>query len=175
MPPGGGVEMRIQRPSRTGAGMAAMVLAAFLPACGGGGGGGNTPTTLPPAPQPVRTQLLAANFTVAGVPEANRAGFQTDVAAGVTVTVTGSGTGTIQIDADWTFASNDIDILWFSAPCTSAQAVRGQCTVVARTTSITQKPERLTITNVGAGTYGVGFQNFGATTESGNFQIYFTR
>jgi hypothetical protein len=77
--------------------------------------------------------------------------------------------------ADWTFASNDIDILWFNAPCSSAQAVRGECTIIARTVSVTQKPERLTINNVGPGTYGVGFQNFGNSGESGNFQIFFTR
>lgn len=171
MPPGGGVEMRIHRPSRTGAGMAAVVLAAFLPACGGGGGG-NTPTTLPPAPQPVRTQIAGGNFTVVGTDEANAAGFVVDVAAGP---VSVSGTGTVEINADWTFASNDIDILFYNGSCTSNQAVRGQCSIANRTTSTTAKPERLTITGVPAGSYSVGFANYGRTAESGNYQVFLTR
>jgi hypothetical protein len=163
--------MRIQRPSRTGAGMAALALAAFLPACGGGGGG-NTPSTVPPAPQPTRTQIAGGNFTVAGTDEANAAGFVVDVAAGP---VSVSGTGTVEIVADWTFTSNDIDILFYNGACSSAQAIRGQCTIANRTTSTTAKPERLTITGVPAGSYSVGFANYGRTSESGNYQVFLTR
>lgn len=172
MPPGGGSEMRIQRPSRTGAWLAALALAAFLPACGGGGGGGNTPSTLPPTPQPTRTQIAGGNFSVVGINEANNAGFAVDVAAGP---VTVSGTGTVEIVADWTFASNDIDILFFTGSCSSAQAVRGQCTIANRTTATNVKPERLTITGVPAGNYSVGFANYGASAESGNYQVFLTR
>lgn len=164
--------MRIVRPSLTRAWLAAAALA-VLPACGGGGGGGgNTPSTLPPTPQPTRTQIAGGNFTVVGVPEANRAGFALDVAAGPIST---SGTGTVEIVADWTFASNDIDILFYNGSCTSAQAVRGQCQIANRTTSTTQKPERLTITGVPAGSYSVGFANYGNTAESGNYQVFLTR
>lgn len=172
MPPGGGSEMRIQRPSRTGAWIAALALAVVLPACGGGGGG-TTPTTVPPAaPQPTRTQIAGGSFTLVGVPEANQQGFNADVG---TVPVSVSGAGTVEIVADWTFASNDVDIFWFAGTCTSIQAVRGQCTILAAAQSPTQKPERLTITNVGAGTYSVGIANFGRTAESGNFQVFLTR
>ncbi len=166
MPPGGGDEMRIERPSRTGAWMAALALAAVLPACGGGGGGGTTPTTQPPAaPQPTRTLLNNSNFTVRGFP---------DVVTMV-IPLTGTGTGTIEIVADWTFASSDIDINWYAGNCAPAQAVARQCTVIAQTTSVTQKPERLTITNVSAGTYTVGIANFSNRDESGNAQVFLTR
>ena len=171
MPPRGGSEMRIQRPSRTGAWIAALALAVVLPACGGGGGG-TTPSTLPPTPTTTRTQIAGGNFSVVGTDEANAAGFSLDVAAGP---VSVSGTGTVEIVADWTFASNDVDIFWFAGTCTSIQAVRGQCTILAAAQSPTQKPERLTITNVGAGTYSVGIANFGRTAESGNYQVFLTR
>ena len=174
MPPGGGGEMRIQRPSRTGAWMAALALAALLPACGGGGGGGNTPTTLPPAPQPTRTQIGSGNFTVLGVPAANALGFPMDVAV-TTLTISGTGTGTVEIVADWTFASSDIDIWFITGSCTAAQAARQQCTVAAATTSVTAKPERLTITGVAAGSYTIGFANFTNANESGNYQGFLTR
>lgn len=161
--------MRIQGPSRTRAWMAALALAAVLPACGGGGGG-TTPTTL--APQPTRTQIAGGSFTVAGTDEANANGFLFDVAAGP---VSVSGTGTVEIVADWTFASNDIDIFFYTGSCTSAQAIRGQCTISNRTTSTTAKPERLTITGVPAGSFSVGFANYGETAESGNYQVFLTR
>jgi hypothetical protein len=153
--------------------MAALALAVFLPACGGGGGGGNNPTPVAtPTPGPTRTQIAGGNFTVVGLPEANRAGFNVDVAAGP---VSVSGAGTVEIVADWTFASNDVDILFFNGACTSAQAVRGQCSIANRTTSTSAKPERLTITGVPAGNYSVGFANYGATAESGNYQVFLTR
>lgn len=166
MPPGGGVEMKIQRPSRTGAWMAAVALAAFLPACGGGGGGGNTPTPVAtPAPQPTRTLVDNRNFTVGPFPEV----------VTLPISVTGTGTGTVEINADWTFASSDIDIVWYSGTCSPAAATARSCTVIALTTSVTQKPERLTVSNVGAGSYTVGIANFASRSESGNAQVFFTR
>ena len=116
--------------------------------------------------------IAEGNFTVVGADEANAAGFLVDVAAGP---ISVSGAGTVEIAADWTFASNDIDILWYGGTCTSNQAIRGQCAILARTTSVTQKPERLTITNAGAGAYSVGFANYGRTAESGNYQVFLTR
>jgi hypothetical protein len=146
--------------------MAALALAAFLPACGGGG------STTPSAPQPTRTQIAGGNFTVVGTDAASNAGFPLDIAAGP---VTVSGAGTVEIVADWTFASNDVDILFYTGSCSSAQAVREQCAISNRTTSTTAKPERLTITGVPAGNYSVGFANYGRTAESGNYQVYLTR
>ena len=150
----------------------ALALTAILPACGGGssGGGGNTPTTLPP--QPTRTQIANGNFSVLGVPAANDLGFALDIAAGP---LSVPGAGTLENVADWTIASSDIDIFFYSGNCSVSQAVRGQCTVIARTTSVTQKPERLTITNVAAGTYSLGFGNYSNVAEGGNYQVFLTR
>jgi hypothetical protein len=147
-------------------------MVSVLPACGGGssGGGGNAPTTLPPAP--VRTQIGGGNFSVLGVPAANALGFPMDVAV---APVSVSGTGTVEITADWTFASSDIDIWFIQGSCAATQAARGQCNVTNRTTSVTAKPERLTITGVPAGTYTVGLANFTNANESGNFQVFLTR
>ena len=55
--------------------MAALALAAVLPACGSGDGG-TTPST------PTRTKIGGGTFTVLGTEEANRNGFTADVAAG---------------------------------------------------------------------------------------------
>lgn len=154
---------------------AALALAAILPACGGGSsGGGNSPTTLPPAPQPVRTQIAGGNFTLAGTDQlaGARLGFLVDFG---TTPISVSGAGTLEIVADWTFASNDVDVLLYNGSCSSLQAALGQCPVANRTTSTTTKPERLTITGVPAGNYSVGFANYGRTSESGNFQVFLTR
>ena len=153
---------------------AALALMVVLPGCGGGGssgGGGNTNAPTTPA-APVRTQIAGGNFTVASVPDANRAGFAVDIAVGP---ISLAGAGTLEVVADWTFASNDIDIIVYSAPCTSQQAVRGQCPIANRTVSTTTKPERLTITGAPAGNFAVGFANYGNSAESGNYQVFLTR
>ncbi len=152
----------------------ALALVVVLPACGGGssGGGVNPPTTLPP--QPARTLIGSGPFSVLGVPAANALGFPQDVAV-VTLTLTGSGTGTVEIVADWTFASSDIDIWLINGSCTPAQAATQSCPIANRTTSVTAKPERLTVTGVPVGTYTIGFANFTNANESGSYQVFLTR
>ena len=163
--------MRMRLPSRSGAWMTALALAAVLPACGGGGGGGNSPTPVAPAPQPVRSLVGNFNFSVLGTTAANRAGLTRDVAL---VSLTLGESGTLEIIADWTFASNDIDILLYSGTCTPTQVVAGACSVIDATTSVTAKPERLT-RSATAGTYTIGIMNFGRTDESGVGQVFLTR
>jgi hypothetical protein len=145
----------------------ALALAAILPACGGGssGGGGTNPTPVTQPPAPVRTLVNNSNFTIGAFPQVIT----------LPITVSGSGTGTIEIVADWTFASNDIDINWYAGTCSPAAATARACTIIAGTTSTTAKPERLTITNVGAGNYTVGLASFTNGNESGNAQVFFTR
>ncbi len=163
--------MRMQRPSRTGAWMAVLALAAILPACGGGGGNSNAPTAVPPAPQPTRNLVGNFNFTVFGTTEANRRGLTRDVAL---VALTLNEAGSVEIIADWTFASNDIDIVLYSGTCTPTQVVAGSCSVIEATTSVTAKPERLT-RSVTSGTFTVGITNYGRTDESGVGQVFLTR
>jgi hypothetical protein len=153
---------------------AALALVVILPACGGGGGGGgnNAPSTLPPAPTTTRTQIQQGGFTIASVGDANRAGFSIDIAV-APLTIPAS--GVLEVVADWTFASNDVDIIVYNQPCTAAQAVRDQCGIAGRTVSTTTKPERLTINGAPAGNFAIGFANYGNTSESGNYQVFLTR
>jgi hypothetical protein len=142
-----------------------------LPACGGGssGGGGNAPTNVPPAP--VRSLIGNFNFTVVGVPEANRLGLQRDFfLQQLTITQAGS----LEVIVDWTFASNDIDIVLFSGTCTPALITSTGCSAITATTSVTAKPERLT-SNVNPGSYTIGVTNFGNGNESGVGQVFLTR
>lgn len=164
--------MRIQKPSRAGMWMAVVVMAAILPACGGGGGGSNSPTPVTQPPAPVRTLIGSSSFTVVGTIDANRAGFERDEAHAALVL---NQSGTLEIIADWTFASNDVDIVLYNGTCTFQLVTTVGCPIAARTTSATQKPERLTVTNAAAGSYTVGITNYGRTNESGNFQVFLTR
>jgi len=143
-----------------------------LPGCGGGssGGGGNTNAPSTPA-APVRSLIGNFNFTVAGVPEANRAGLQRDF---FLQQLTINESGSLEVIADWTFASNDLDVVLFRGTCTAAQITSTGCTVISGTTSVTAKPERLT-TAVTPGAYTIGVTNFGQSNESGVGQVFLTR
>jgi hypothetical protein len=147
-----------------------LALAVVLPACGGGGGGGgNTPSTLPPAP--VRSLVGTTSFTVLGLDAANRAGFEGDEAL---APLQLGQAGTLEITADWTFASNDVDIHLYSGNCSFQTLTTTGCTRNAQADSVSNKPERLTF-NATAGTYAIGIANFGRSDESGNFQVFLTR
>ena len=161
--------IRARRPAMLAA---ALALTGILPGCGGGGGGGSTnPTQVTQPPQPTRTLIGNFNFTVLGVPEANRQGFSRDFfLQGLTL----NESGTLEIVADWTFASNDIDIVLFRGSCTPQLITGAGCPVVAQTTAVTTKPERLT-TAVTAGGYTIGITNFGNSNESGSGQVFLTR
>ena len=153
---------------------AALALVLVLPGCGGGGnsgGGGNGPTTPAAPPAPVRTLIGNFNFTVSGVPEANRAGLARDF---FLQQLTLNESGSLELIADWTFASNDIDIVLFSGNCTPALLTSTGCSVVDATTSVSAKPERLT-RSVSAGSYTIGITNFGNSNESGVGQVFLTR
>ena len=156
--------MRVRRPSRA-ARMAALALAAGVPACGGDEG--TTPSTVP-----TRTQIGGGTFVVLGTEEANRLGFNADVAAGPFAVANG---GTMEITADWTSPANNIDLFLYLGSCSSEQARNGQCAIANRTTSTTAKPERLSVIGVPAGNYSIGFANFGLTSESGTFEVHLTR
>jgi hypothetical protein len=157
--------MNTRGAGRTGAWMVSLALAAVLPACGSGDAG-TTPAT------PERTRIAAGTFNVVGTEEAAQNGLVVDIGSGP-IGVPNS--GTVEIVADWTSPSNNIDIYFFLGSCVSAQAVRGDCTIANRSSSTTTKPERLTIFGVPAGNYSVGFANLGLTNETGSFEVFLTR
>lgn len=133
--------------------IAVTVLGAGLSACGGG-------TTSPDdTTSTVTTTLPTQPF--ANLP-AGAVAF-----AEVTINGTGVLTGT----ADWTFASNDIDVYVTSPSCRAGDILElANCQAVGRTTAVTTKPERLTV-NVTQGNYRVWVANFGPSSESGTLQM----
>jgi hypothetical protein len=142
----------------------ALALAALVSACGGDSG--TTPT------EPERTQIGGGTFNVQGTVAALALGFPVDVATGPFNLVGG---GTLEINADWTSADNNIDIVLYLGNCTPGQAVTGQCEIANRTSSSTAKPEKLTINGVPSGSYTIGFANFGPADETGTFSVFITR
>lgn len=147
-----------RRPS--GARFAVLAMAAMLASCDSG----TEPT------EPDREQIGGGTFNVLGTVEANAAGFTADVAAGPFTLDEG---GTVEINADWTSATNNVDIFLYLGRCTSIQAREGACPVANRTNG-TAKPERLNVIGVPAGEYSVGFANFGPTAETGTFSVFVT-
>jgi hypothetical protein len=143
--------------------IAALALAAVLPSCGGDGG------TAPETPE--RTSIGSGTFAVEGTAVAMQNGYNADVAAGSFPLANG---GHVEIIADWTSPANNIDVFLYLGTCTSEQARSNECRIANRTSG-TSKPERLSVIGVPAGTYAVGFANFGPTAETGTFEIFLTR
>ncbi len=135
--------------------VAALLVLPFA-ACGGGGGTTNS------TPVPQRRQIAAFNFTAAELFDLARGEFTT------------SATGTLEAQCDWTFASNDIDIGVYRGSCSFSQFLNLQCGVLVESTSQTAKPERVTSSNVPAGTYTLMIVSIGNTNESGNCQVFLT-
>jgi hypothetical protein len=153
-------------------GSAVLLLAAstvVLPACGGGGGSGPTPvqTTQPP----VRSLIQQGGFQLDSLPTALSAGLIVDAGR---VEFSTSGAGTLEVNVDWTFASNDVDFVIMRGNCSFNQFYAEQCQEVASAEGTT-KPERLTLSNFAAGGYTLFVVNLGLSAESGNYQIYLTR
>jgi hypothetical protein len=126
------------------------LLATGLAACGGG-------TTSPDGD--VTTSLPTQPFS-------NLAPFEVGFAE-----VTINGTGLLTGTADWTSASNDIDIYVTAPSCRATDVFElANCTAVGRTTAVTTKPEQLTV-SVTQGNYRVWVANFGPTAETGTLRM----
>lgn len=124
------------------------------------------PTPLP-TPTPSPTPIALPTFTFTGLAQ-NQAVF-TDVNV--------AAPSILSAVADWTSASNDIDVVYTDTSCNRSDArtiVLNFCAVQARTSSFTAKPERLTA-NASAGIVRVYVLNFGPTTESGTLQLMLQR
>jgi hypothetical protein len=139
---------------------AAVGLGLGLAACGGGGGGSSP--AAPTVSQPVRSVIGQTNWTA-------EAGTAARVDAVFAVA------GTMDVTANWTFTSNDVDIYVTSTACAVHQdLLANRCTLLARADGVSTKPERLTLA-VQQGTLRIWLANFGPTNESGNVEIGLTR
>jgi hypothetical protein len=145
------------------AALAALLLGSglVLPGCPGP----STPDPPPPPPQPQRRLVTQGTFTGVRNIAAFREAWQVNFTTGAT--------GTLEVTADWTFSQSDIDLSVYRSPCTLTQAINSQCSLVTESTS-TAKPERLSVTNLAAGSYVLFIYNVSLTTESGTYQIFLT-
>ena len=135
---------------------------AILPACGSDSSP-TPPSTTPPTTLPPPTQVVVSSGS---------GPLATLTAAGIGFTTSTS--GRLDATADWTFASNDVDIYLVRGACTFEQFVALQCNIVSFSESTTLKPERLTFSGAPADNYIFVIINFGPADESVAYQVVLT-
>lgn len=141
--------------------MGALALVTGLTACGGGGSTGSTPVVTNP-PAPVRSVI--GNFTFSLGP--------LGLAQPVEVTVSGS--GTVDATVQWTFPANDVDLFLTDRNCNATSIFNlGNCNILARADSFTNKPEVIRVT-ASTGVYRLYVYNDGPGSESGTLVVGFT-
>ena len=140
---------------------AAALLALALPGCGGGSGSVTGPSVnAPPARQ---RQVINGSWRVDPVETSGQVFyFVFDV----------RDPGDLDASVDWTHASNDVDIGLGSGDCTGHLDT---CNLLAESTSVTAKPERVSRSGLVSGRYTLVIANFGSTTEQGTYEIGLTR
>jgi hypothetical protein len=82
--------------------------------------------------------------------------------------------GALEAIADWTYATNDVDVAITRNDCSFDSFEAGQCEILAMTISTTAKPERARVENAVAGTYTLFVANFGPSEESISYQVILT-
>jgi hypothetical protein len=142
--------------------MAGAVLASFS-SCGGNKTS-STPTQVAPptpAPQAVHTDLGGTNFTV----RAGRSSF---------TNVDFPPAGTLDVTTNWP-GDDNIDVYATDASCPGFDSVTsGACPILAKGTSPTAKPERITFATQTGKIYTIWVVNLGATTEAVNLEFGIT-
>jgi hypothetical protein len=147
-------------PRRAAGRLLAAVLAAGLPSCGSDRV--TAPPPPPPEPTPVTTVLEEGSFS--GLPPDS----------GVLGEFVTPRAGDLEFIVDWTFASNDIDLILFRGECSDEQFLAQECDLADVTDSTTAKPERVGIAGAAAGTYTLVVFNLGTTEESFSYQVLLT-
>lgn len=133
-----------------------------LAACGGGGGGGPTTPTATPLPTPTPPVVVLQGSDT----------LETGIVGWVPFTTTR--VGNIEATVDWTFATNDVDVLVARGSCDADQLAAQQCPIVALSLSTTAKPEKVRTDSAAAGTYTLFVENTGPGDESVSFQVVLT-
>ena len=140
----------------------AALLAAWLPACGSDRVSNPPPPPPSPSPTPVTTVISEGSFS--GLPPQ----------LGVAGTFTTTAMGDIEAIVDWTFPTNNVDLLFFRGECSEEQFQAGQCNLGDTAESPTAKPERVGIAGAPAGIYTLVVFNLGETEESFSYQVLLT-
>jgi hypothetical protein len=137
-------------------------------ACGGGGGGPTGGSSLP-------SRTVISTGSVQLVDPVTAIGQERLCDAMGFVPFTTPALGTLDATVDWTVASNDIDVYLERGECTCAMALADACQDVASSESTTAKPEKLTVTNLSAGSYTLVIGNAGPGRESSSYEVGLTR
>jgi hypothetical protein len=139
-----------------------IALAGWTAAGCGDGNGGNT------TPSPVRRVIAQGSFSVED--------FFTGIVQGCTnfefVPFTTSQTGTADVTVQWNSPSNDMDVAVARGTCNCGNI--DDCDEVSSSDSATAKPERLSISNLGAGSYTLVIINWGEQNDQGTYEVGLT-
>jgi hypothetical protein len=144
-----------------------LLLVAGLFACGGSGNDcGKNPTgpgCIPPVTVPPTTlpppAVVSQGATTLAVDFALRVPFTTTQA------------GRLDVTADWTFVTNDVDVYLMRGNCTFDQFNAAACDVATFSVSETAKPEKVRLTGAAAGSYTLFIGNVGPTDEAVSYQV----
>lgn len=146
-----------------------MVAVALLVLSGCGDSSPSRPTPVPtptPQPTPVTSTLRQGTFT----------GLEPNFLLSLPFNV--GNIGDLSVQADWTFATNDLDLILTRGTnaCANAnnQVDFGLCTVVASETSVGPKPERMSVSGLPTGAYTLYIGNRGPERESLSYFVRLT-
>jgi hypothetical protein len=137
-----------------------LVAVVLLPGCGGSGGGGGGDVTGPGTPG--RTVLFEDTWALGPLE-------YIPLEADLNVS------GTLDVTVDWTFATNDVDVVMTNASCTDEMFSVGQCSFLGSALSTTLKPERFTAEVTAGGSYVIWVVNVGPDRESGSIVVGITQ
>jgi hypothetical protein len=139
-------------------------------ACGGGSSPtGPTPTPTPTTAGPERKLILTVSFITSAVADTT-GGYPFDASR---VEVAVDKPGTIDVEIDWTNASNSIFIGMYPSQCLTAAFYAETCPEIGSETLVA-KPATVQFGQVAAGRYDFWVGNLGNSAESGTYRIYLT-
>ena len=146
----------------SGLSLAALLMGALVaPSCGGSStGGGPTDGTGQPTRSTISEHSWALDPLQIFIADLN---------------VTGTGSATLDATAEWTFASDDVDLFVTAQACTEEMFIGDRCAFKTKADSATAKPERVSFSVSANDTYRFWIVNFGPQRESGTFVATLTR
>lgn len=152
--------------ARTAQRLTIAFIAAMVAGCGGGSSP-SAPSTPRPTPAPTPTTLVVRQSSFTGL----------DPDYLLVVPFTTTTRGDLEAVVDWTFATNDLDLILVAGtdPCSTGDEIDFRtCSILAAQIDPTAKPERLRVPSLAAGTYTLYIGNHGPGEESLSFQILLT-